>query len=330
MAQGLLRAPENAVKYETTPARKLSFERKRWWYAAAGFGVGVAYTLVALLLGLQLRLGDLDLTLAGGVVVELSLAGFGWLWGVAAEAGRREKQANSKMQAKLKEIRTLEIRLLQNEKLASLGQLASTIAHEVRNPLAVIRSMVQNLAESRPSHGNHDEILEEIDRLARVTASLTGFARPLQPALQRVLPAEVLRRARLLATRVFDERSIDFEIREPKQALPPIEADPDLLCQVLLGLLENAAAASPRGGSVELTSHAKGGIVTFGVLDQGKGVPEEIRGRIFEPFFTTRPEGNGLGLAVAHQIVSAHHGWIEVGDAPHGGAHFIVSIPSTA
>src|SRR5438876_1223134 len=117
---------------------------------------------------------------------------------------------------------------------------------------------------------------------------------------------------------------------EKLAALGQLGADGDLICQVLLGLLANAAEAAPSGGEVALAAAAADGGVEIAVADSGPGVPPELRARIFEPFFTTRPRGTGLGLAVARQIVEAHGGRIEVGERTGGGARFTLRLPAAA
>jgi len=114
--------------------------------------------------------------------------------------------------------------------------------------------------------------------------------------------------------------------RDAVDHTPPVRADGDLLCQVLLGLLTNAAAAVPAGGEIALGARVRDGAIELAVADSGPGVPPDIRDRIFEPFFTTRADGTGLGLAVARQIVEAHGGRIVVADGPGGGACFTVVL----
>ncbi len=136
-------------------------------------------------------------------------------------------------------------------------------------------------------------------------------------------------RALLLAREELDGKALRVRRDEPA-ALPEVRADGDLICQVLLGLLANAAAAAPSGGEVALAAAAADGAVEIAVADSGPGVPVELRARIFEPFFTTRPHGTGLGLAVARHIVEAHGGRIEVGERTGGGARFTLRLPAAA
>jgi signal transduction histidine kinase len=222
--------------------------------------------------------------------------------------------------------------IAQSEKLATLGQLASAIAHEVKNPLAIIRSSIQNVGESLAKDDASQEsarfAIEEIDRLTRVTNSLLAFARPVAMAKSRVSCSSILDKTELLAARMLADRSIALERDAAVDAA--IEADGDLVCQVLLGLLGNAAEVTPPGGTIRLEGHDDGDTVELCVSDRGPGVPPAIKERIFEPFFTTRDAGTGLGLAVARQIVEAHQGKIDVEDREGGGARFTVRFKRAA
>lgn len=313
----------------------------RWLYAAGGFLLGVAYSLTALLLGVESTFRGVDVTLWVGGVVEASFAVFGYLLGLNAEARRRERHDAEVIETQLRDLASLRARLDRSERLASLGELAGAVVHEVRNPLAIIRSMAQNLEESLEDAEREAatdpveisrQIRDEVDRLARVTSSLSAFSR--RPTLrpQPVDAERLASRVRLLASELLETRDIELVLVPPSQSTPQVLADEDLVTQVLLGLVENAAAETPSAGIVRLGWRDAGGALELTVTDQGPGVPEELRERIFDPFFTTRAQGHGLGLAVARQIVRAHCGEIDVVNAAGDGrgAEFRVRLPLDA
>ncbi len=308
------------------------WRRPRWLYAMASFALGVVYTGLALILGFEFRLGDRDVTILVGTLVEFSFAAFGFVIGLSVEARRRERAAAEQIQKQLEDLAAVRVKLAQKEKLASLGQLAGAVAHEVRNPLAILRSLVQNLEETlepgaTEGHETCGLLLEEIDRLAHVTSTLVGFARPLTLDRRRTSAVEIVSRADLLGRQMLSDRAVGLTLASYRGADAPLQVDSDLLCQVLLGLLENAAEASPEGEAVELGWSVAGSEVELTVTDHGEGIPEDLRDKVFEPFFTTRSRGSGLGLAVARQIVEAHGGEISVGSAADCGARFRVRLP---
>ncbi len=310
------------------------WRRDRWWLAGAAFALGVAYTGLALLLGIEVRFGERDLTLVAGCLVEISFAVFGFLLGLTREARRRERWAASRARARLEELAEAQLALARVEKLAALGQMAGTIAHEVRNPLAILRSMAQNLREELPEQAHHEgeacsEMLEEIDRLAHVTDTLSKFARPLRPERRPVALSALMHRTQVLAERLLPGRVLRLSL-VPPPCEARVEADSDLLCQVLLGLLRNAAEASDGQAVVEvgLRWRRRGDWVEVDVRDGGSGVPAELGESIFEPFVTTRGEGSGLGLAVARQILRSHGGEIEVVADAGEGALFRLRLPA--
>ena len=306
--------------------------RERWWGLAAGLLVGLADTVMTSALGLKFDLGGRDVTVIGLSFYAANFALVGCLFGVVLEGRRRDRQAAALIQSQMEAIHAARARLTQSEKLAALGQLAAAIAHEVRNPLAVIRSAAQGVAEALPAGEVESRracsfITAEIDRLTSVVSSLLAFARPLRLEPRAVTLDGLFDRALLLARDELAAKQVRVRRAEPA-SLPALRADADLISQVLLGLLANAAEAVPVGGEVILGGRESEGNVAIEVADSGPGIPPELRGRIFEPFFTTRPQGTGLGLAVARQIVEAHGGRIEVGDSPAGGARFSILLPA--
>ena len=305
--------------------------RLRHWGLAAGVLTGVVDTAALSMLGVTFAVNGWDARPLIAAYFGASFAVLGYLLGSLVEAQRRERRANALLQAQAESLAAARARLAQSEKLAALGQLAATVAHEVRNPLAVMRSAAQTLSEAPPAADEATQasafIIAEIDRLANVVNSLLAFARPLQLDARPVRVADLLDRALLLGRDELEAKRLHVE-RRTSADLPAVHADPDLLSQVLLGLLANAAEAVPPGGAIAIEAASGDGVVHLSVADSGPGVPVALRARIFEPFFTTRPRGTGLGLAIARQIIEAHGGRIEAGEANGGGARFTITLPA--
>jgi len=305
----------------------------RWWGLAGGIATAVFDTFTMQWSGIRFELNGHSASVWVVLYFGLSFATLGFLVGYLAEQRRRERDAAALLQAQMETINSTRARLVQSEKLAVLGQLAAQIAHEVRNPLGVIRSAAQGLGETVAAGDEEAEracsfILAEIDRLNSVITSLLAFARPLQLEARPVPLEHIFERALLLARDELSAKQVRVS-QADVSALPPVHADTDLMSQVLLDLLSNAAQSVPRAGEVRLDASADGGAVHFSVADSGPGVPPELRARIFEPFFTTRPRGTGLGLAIARQIVEAHGGEISVREGRNGGACFTISLPAS-
>jgi signal transduction histidine kinase len=310
------------------------FARARWWGAAAGVLLALCDTTTMAALGVRFEMNGRDVWPLVVAFFGSSFALLGFLVGWVIEGRRRDRRTAEIIRAQTEAIGATRARLAQSEKLATLGQLAAAVAHEVRSPLAVIRSAAQGIAESLPpddadARRAYSFITAEIDRLGSVVDALLAFARPLRVRAEPVAVHDLFDRALLLAHEELAGKDLRVRRQEPV-GLPAVRADSDLICQVLLGLLSNAAAAAPTGGEVALGARAANGLVELAVADSGPGVPPDLRARIFEPFFTTRPRGTGLGLAVARQIVEAHGGRIDVGEETGGGARFTVQLPAAA
>jgi signal transduction histidine kinase len=306
--------------------------RTRWLGLLVGALGGALDTVVTLALGIRFEMSGVDVTLVvlGGYA--LTFAALGYLFGLVLEARRRDRAAAALIREQMEAVDATRARLAESEKLAALGQLGAMIAHEVRNALAVIRSSAQSLTETLSGQDGESRqscsfIIAEIDRLGSVVSSLLAFARPLRVAPRPVDVPRLFDQAQLLARKELEMRRIRL-VRNETAPLPPVEVDSDLVVQVLLDLLSNAAQAAPPGSEVVLDAHPRGGEVEIGVADRGPGVPAELRARIFEPFFTTREKGTGLGLAVARQIVEAHRGRIDVFERDGGGAWFRIALPA--
>jgi len=306
----------------------------KYYLAGAGIALALVDTTTLAAFGISFAMNGRDVTALVATFFGSSFALLGFLIGALIESRRRDREAAAVIREQVETISAARARLVQSEKLAALGQLATAIAHEVRNPLAVIRSSAQGLSESAPP-GDHEAhracafITAEIDRLSNVISSLLAFARPPQLEPRPVAARALFDRALLLAADDLADAGVRVERRDGGD-VPPVRADPDLVCQVLLGLLSNATAALGPGGEIALEAQRADGAVELSVADSGPGVAPELRQRVFEPFFTTRPRGTGLGLAVARQIVEAHGGRIEVGERAGGGARFVIRLPAAS
>jgi two-component system NtrC family sensor kinase len=227
--------------------------------------------------------------------------------------------------------------LLQAEKLASLGQTISGIAHELNNPLATILSWAERLAprQKEPDGKRAIEIiLSEADRAARIVRNLLTFARKRHTTRTMVDLNQVV--GETLALRSYEQRVTNINVITALAAgLPQVFADPHQLQQVLLNLVINAEqamlSANGRGALVVRTWHdATNDTVVLEVNDDGPGISEETQAKVFDPFFTTKEvgKGTGLGLTVAYAIVKEHGGRIWVKGAEGQGASFFVELPT--
>ncbi len=220
-------------------------------------------------------------------------------------------------------------RLHEAEQLAQIGQLAASLAHEVKNPLAGISGAIQviraNLRQNDPHWPVLGEVLRQINRLDRSVKDLLVFARPKPPQYQRCdLPRTIERVLDLLRKEPEFER-IRFEYSLPRD-LPSVAADEHQLEQLLMNLLLNAAQASAPGGVVRLAATPRDASVRLVVRDRGSGMTADVLRRAFEPFYTTKARGTGLGLPICRKIVEAHGGKISIASAPGEGTEVTVEL----
>jgi signal transduction histidine kinase len=227
------------------------------------------------------------------------------------------------------------------ERLTTLGQLASVLAHEIGTPLNVIAGHGKLIAGGRLTTEGVSEsataIGEQSERITRIVRRILDYARR-RPARRVALdPADVTRRACALVRSLAAQRGIELNIESDGKV--SLRADPDQLQQAITNLVLNAIHASSSNDRVRVelanesraTAEGEQDFVTISVHDAGPGIPEEVRGRIFEPFFTTKPpgEGTGLGLSVVKDIIEEHGGFVEVVSGS-GGSVFTVHLPRSA
>jgi signal transduction histidine kinase len=260
-----------------------------------------------------------------------------------ANAGREEMAAElAAFRLREADIERLHTRA---ERLEAVAEMSASLAHEIKNPLASIRSAAELLAKV-PGADDDTRTLtrlvqRESDRLSRLLSEFLDFARTGVTSVRRLDIVEIARHAAALVS-AHPDKPDDVTIRELFPSTPlVVVGDDDLLHRAIFNLLLNAVQASPSGGEVrveaiELAHHqlppqaehfSRGGIM-LRITDQGRGIPDAIKDRLFEPFVTTKSGGSGLGLSIVHRAVEAHHGFVLV-DSPdnNGGSRFTMILP---
>jgi len=231
--------------------------------------------------------------------------------------------------------------LLQSQKLAAIGQLSAGLAHEINNPLAIIRQeaqWMQTLLQTDHFHGLDEVkelhealrvIIQQVDRGKEITHNLLDFARKRQPVIQQVAVNKLIKDMAALVAKEARQKGIKIvECLAPD--LPPIYSDAPQLRQVILNLLNNATYAIQRQGEVPVTSRLAGqDSLEIIVSDTGPGIPRADLPRIFDPFFTSKPpgQGTGLGLSICHGIIDKLGGRITAASEPGRGATFTITLP---
>lgn len=226
--------------------------------------------------------------------------------------------------------------LLQSEKLVSVGKLAASVAHEIRNPLTAMKMWLFSIRKAVGSDPELDHsfnvVSEEMARLESIVRSFLEFSRPPALTLRSQCVCEVIDKTLELARHQIDEKKIVLE-HEATTGLPPVTVDREQLKQVLINLLNNAVEATPAGGRICVRTtleedRQSGPIVVVRVQDSGSGIPEEVQRRVFEPFFTTKEHGTGLGLCIAAQIMGRHGGRLVLESSTERGTSFALWIPT--
>ena len=224
-----------------------------------------------------------------------------------------------------------------SERLAALGQLTAGLAHEIRNPLAVIKGSAETLTRRLQSADPVTTevagyISSEVNRLNTIVTRFLNFARPLKLERRPARIPPLLDRALKVAYDRWPEAKVEVA-QQYSEDLPEINIDPDLCEQAFTNLVLNAyEAMTDTGGRLTVRAAAANSAgrrgVEVDIEDTGPGIPSELHEQIFNPFFTTKKEGVGLGLSLVSKIVDDHRGWIRISSEPGGGARFRVFLPA--
>jgi len=217
------------------------------------------------------------------------------------------------------------------EHLATLGELATGLAHEIRNPLAGIAGVIEiigrDLPTTSPARSVVKDVRQEIARINHIVTDLLQTARPHPPSVRTSDLNTTVEHAVMLGRQQAQAKSVEITLQKDP-SLPEVEHDSDQIHQVLLNLLLNALQAIDHSGKVSVVVKSLGSsAAVVQVRDNGRGIPAEDLPHIFRPFYTTKGEGTGLGLSLARRIVEDHHGHIEVTSGVGSGTTFAVVLP---
>lgn len=216
------------------------------------------------------------------------------------------------------------------QQLATVGEMASGIAHEVRNPLTGVLGALdlalKRLEPDDPGRPLLEEAQQQLRRIEGTTTQLLRYARP--PTLREVVvePRQLVERAVRVVESNAHAAGITLRVEHSPETVN-VRVDPELMVQVLLNLMLNGIDAMREGADLTVWTTVHSPDVWIGVRDTGPGVPEDIRAEIFRPFYTTKNQGSGLGLPISRQIVERHGGRLRLEETPGGGATFIVELP---
>lgn len=230
-------------------------------------------------------------------------------------------------------LRATQQQLVDTERLAALGEMSAKIAHEVNNPLGIIKNYLLLLERSLKSDERSEELVkvvsQEIDRIARIVSQLLDFHRPSGNMFNQIQVETVLTDILTLMERQFENYKVTVN-SQINGDIPPVEGSEENLKQVFMNLIINACDVMPKGGVLSITVSSEGEQVKIEFCDTGPGIDPEIIPRIFEPFFTTKEpgKGTGLGLSVCYGIIKNHKGSITYRNLNPGGC-FQITLPTS-
>ncbi len=247
------------------------------------------------------------------------------------DLGRNFNHMMEQLRESREEIETLHrTQISRAEHLATLGEMATGLAHEIRNPLAGIAGVIEiigrDLPSTSPARAVVKDVRQEIAQINRILTDLLETARPHPPQICRSNLNTTVEHTVMLARQQVLSKPIKIELQGAPD-LPEVEHDSDQIHQVLLNLLLNAVQAIEGAGTVRVEIGSRDDYASVVVSDTGRGIPPQNLSNIFRPFFTTKGNGTGLGLSLARRIVEEHHGRIEVSSVVGKGSRFEVLLP---
>lgn len=249
---------------------------------------------------------------------------------LAAEFDRMRARVAASQGRLIEQLEESEQRRLESQRLAAIGTLASSLAHEIRNPLNAISLLLAQMERSRGSDEARakmfDEMKSELGRLDRLVSDILDYARPVSLQKEAINLQVFLQSLTDFYKAILDERKIHLVLALPKGEIQ-IEGDRDKLRQAFVNLIKNAIEAMPNGGQIEITLEVLDRGVRCILKDNGVGIDPKTKTRLYDLFFTTKEQGTGLGLSTVKKIIDAHGGKIDINSAPGRGTSIVIILP---
>ena len=353
----LLNRVQDIITQELIPTAKLQSERQQLRLVDQGHDSQVIADRVSLTLLLLVTCGAIGGLMAGVAVarsvnrsiVELNIPVHAATGALNEVVGPLKFSSNGNLTAiresldemanrvgeTVQRLQVSQQRVLRSEQMTAIGQLAAGLAHEIRNPLTAMRSLVQMARQSGGASALDDQDVEilgvEIERLNELVQTFLDFARPPKLSRKMVDLVAVIQRTVQLTQSRIDRQGISLNLDLPQPGIE-LSADPQQLQQVMLNLVINAVESQPTGGQIEIRlreARSPDSLreVEIQVNDRGVGIPADILDRIFDPFFSTKDAGTGIGLAICQRIIEDHSGTIVPKSRPQGGTTFTIRLP---
>jgi signal transduction histidine kinase len=290
-----------------------------YWVAAWLAEPGAAWTAVAILMGL----------------VGLPAYALGLVADRERRARGEVERLNVELSGTLTRLQAAQEKLVEAERMATVGRLSLKVAHEVRNPIAAIElnaELLGDIVQDRPG-GEMNEatslvgaIREQVSALDALTEEYLAFARFPKPQFEEDSVNDMVSAVTEFVRPLAQRQGIAVRVMTDP-AVPPMEIDRSLLRQAVLNLVKNGVEALSHGGTLTVTTRLVDDTVEISVSDTGPGIAPDVAPRLFEQFFTTKPQGTGLGLSITRQIVEEHGGTVRWSSAPGAGATFSITLP---
>lgn len=245
-------------------------------------------------------------------------------------------ELEARVEQRTRQLRETQVQVIRAEKMAAVGRLAGSVAHEINNPLQAIALHLQLVAEdglSADGQAELDIVQDELDRIAGIVSHLLDFQKPKHGRRTQQTILILLQEVLALSGKQLQQANVTVTCAA-EDGLPPVMAMGDRLKQVFLNLVLNAVEAMPDGGRLDIDAAQQNGHIAITFSDSGAGIPPEVMPQLFEPFFSTKHSGTGLGLAVSQEIITAHGGTLTAVSPAinsqgngHPGATFTVTLP---